>query len=181
MLSYTPVEDIPRVRGARNGYLLTRSCHFIYFQIHRDLREVFRTGKTRSVAFRKQQLLNLCYLVEDNWEQFKDALQSDLGRPREEAEVYVHLSCSVSCSHMGSSLELNGTLLELKEAYDKVEKWAAPEQAPFSWLWFATSPHVRNEPKGVVLLISPFNYPLYLLLVPFVCSSNCCRPVMFVV
>jgi len=56
--------------------------------------------------------------------------------------------------------------MELKEAYDNVEKWASPEKAPFSWLWFAMSPVMRNEPKGVVLLISPFNYPLYLLLSP---------------
>ncbi|EPS94633.1 hypothetical protein FOMPIDRAFT_1026135 [Fomitopsis schrenkii] len=130
-LAYTPVEDIPL--------------------IHTELRKVFRSGKTKSVAFRKQQLSNLCYLIEDNWERFKDALQSDLGRPREEAEL----------------LELNGTLIEVKEAYDKVEKWAAPDSAPFSWLWFAMSPHVRNEPKGVVLLISPFNYPIYLLVSPF--------------
>ncbi|TFY68960.1 hypothetical protein EVJ58_g700 [Rhodofomes roseus] len=129
-LKYTTVDDIP--------------------QIHQDLRRAFRTGKTKSIAFRKQQLLNLCYLVEDNWERIKDAFFADLGRPREEAQL----------------LELNGTLGELKEAYDNVEKWAAPEKAPFSWLWFAMSPTIRNESKGVVLLISPFNYPLYLLLCP---------------
>ena len=67
-----------------------------------------------------------------------------------------------------ASLELNGTLIEVKEAYDNVEKWASSERAPFSWLWFASSPHIRNEPKGVVLTISPFNYPIYLLIVPLV-------------
>ena len=134
------------------------------------MRKAFRTGKTKSVSFRKRQLLSLCYLVEDNRERIKDALQSDLGRPREEAELYA-LFAVYSTAHLlnyDASLELNGTLTELKEAYDNVEKWASPEKAPFSWLWFATSPHVRNEPKGVVLLISPFNYPLYLSLAPLV-------------
>jgi len=67
-----------------------------------------------------------------------------------------------------ASLELNGTLLEIKETYDNIEKWAATEKAPFSLLWFAMSPATRKEPKGVVLLISPFNYPVYLMLCPVV-------------
>lgn len=61
------------------------------------------------------------------------------------------------------SVELTGTLTELKDAYDNVEKWASPEKAPFSWLWFAMSPRTRKEPKGTVLIIGPFNYPVYLI------------------
>ncbi|KAI0727112.1 aldehyde dehydrogenase [Fomitopsis betulina] len=141
-LAYTLVEDIP--------------------QIHEGLRQVFRSGKTKSIPFRKQQLLNLCYLVEENWERFKDALQSDLNRPRDEAQL----------------LELNGTFIEVKEAYDNVEKWASSERAPFSWLWFASSPHIRNEPKGVVLTISPFNYPIYLLIVPLAAAIAAGNTVM---
>ncbi|KZT12290.1 aldehyde dehydrogenase [Laetiporus sulphureus 93-53] len=129
-LSYTPVDEIP--------------------QIHQDLRKAFISGKTKSIAFRKQQLLNLCYLLEDNYDRFKQAFAADLGRPYEESEL----------------LELNGTLLELKETYDKVEEWASPEKAPFNMLWFAMSPITRKEPKGVVLIISPFNYPVYLTLCP---------------
>lgn len=58
-------------------------------QIHEDLHKAFRSGKTKSIAYRKQQLLQLCYLLQDNLERFKDAFAADLGRPAEEADLYV--------------------------------------------------------------------------------------------
>ncbi|CCM02302.1 uncharacterized protein FIBRA_04392 [Fibroporia radiculosa] len=119
-------------------------------QVHEGLKKAFRSGKTRPIAFRKTQLLKLCHLVQDNLQRFKDALLADLGRPANETDF----------------LELNGVLIEVKKAYDNVEKWASTEKPPFSLFWFSMSPHIRKEPKGVVLLISPFNYPVYLLLCP---------------
>ncbi|TFY58851.1 hypothetical protein EVJ58_g6157 [Rhodofomes roseus] len=129
-LPFTPIDEIPK--------------------IHRELGEVFQTGKTRSIAFRKQQLLQLCYLLQDNTERFQEALFSDLGRPREEAAY----------------LELIGTLLEVKDAHDKVNKWAKTTKSPFHFLWGTLSPQTRKEPKGTVLIISPFNYPIWLTLCP---------------
>ena len=66
------------------------------------------------------------------------------------------------------STELNSLILEIKAAYDNVGKWSQTEKAPWHYMWFAMSPATRIEPKGVVLLITPFNFPLYLLLAPFV-------------
>lgn len=57
---------------------------------------------------------------------------------------------------------------EVKYAYDMVSKWSKTEAAPFSMNWYAMKPQIRKEPKGVVLIISPFNYPLWCLLGPFV-------------
>ena len=67
--------------------------------------------------------------------------------------------------------ELNSILLEIKQAYDNVGKWSHTEKAPWHYMWFAMSPATRIEPKGVVLLITPFNFPLYLILAPFVSSA----------
>ncbi|TFY68036.1 hypothetical protein EVJ58_g1258 [Rhodofomes roseus] len=129
-LRYTPVEDIPKIRH--------------------ELGLAFNSGRTRSIAYRKQQLSRLFYLVEDNQERIRQAIFSDLGRPRHEVDF----------------LEISGTLLEIRDAYDNVEKWAAPQKSPFSLLWFTLSPATRKEPKGVVLIISPFNYPYFLTLTP---------------
>lgn len=63
-------------------------------------------------------------------------------------------------------LEIDPTIGEIIDAYHAVEKWAAPEKAAFHHMWFAMSPHTRKEPKGTVLLIAPFNYPLLLIMNP---------------
>lgn len=68
------------------------------------------------------------------------------------------------------SLEINPTLKELYTAYKNVSKWAKPEYAPFSLVYGPMRPHIRKEPQGTVLIISPFNYPVFLTLGPLVCS-----------
>jgi aldehyde dehydrogenase (NAD+)/aldehyde dehydrogenase (NAD(P)+) len=61
--------------------------NLVYFQIHAELQAGFNTGKTRSVAFRKYQLLQLAYLIKDNAKNFEDALAQDLGRHKLESSL----------------------------------------------------------------------------------------------
>ncbi|KAI9465739.1 NAD-aldehyde dehydrogenase [Lactarius psammicola] len=131
----TPVDDIPAVRAR--------------------LKNAFKTGRTRPVQFRKQQLLALAYLIKDNIPRFQRALASDLGRSDTETIV----------------LEIGSTVGEAVDAYHNIAKWSKPERAPWSLNWFAMKPTIRKEPKGVVLIISPFNYPMWLLLGPLVAGA----------
>jgi hypothetical protein len=62
---------------------------------------------------------------------------------------------------------VSGTLY----AYKNVEKWAKTEVAPFNVNFFAMDPRIRKEPKGTVLIIGPFNFPLWSLLSPLVSLS----------
>jgi acyl-CoA reductase-like NAD-dependent aldehyde dehydrogenase len=48
-------------------------------------------------------------------------------------------------------------------AYKNIDSWTKPEKVPFNINWFALSPKVYKEAKGTVLLITPFNFPLYCL------------------
>ncbi|KAK2461146.1 hypothetical protein APHAL10511_006673 [Amanita phalloides] len=114
--------------------------------IHAALREGHEGGKLRSIEYRKYQLLQLGYLVKDNAKRFEEALQVDLGRPT--------LECYF--------LEINPTIENIKNTYNNVGKWAKPERAPFSLQFAAMRPVIYKEAKGVVLIISPFNYPLWL-------------------
>lgn len=66
------------------------------------------------------------------------------------------------------SLELDSTISDCKIAYDRVHKWARTEKAPFDLNWAAFGPVIRKEAKGVVLSISPFNYPVWLAIGPMV-------------
>jgi aldehyde dehydrogenase (NAD+) len=57
-------------------------CNYLYtFQIHAELRAGFRSGKLKSIAYRKYQILQLGYLIKDNAKRISEALTADLGRP----------------------------------------------------------------------------------------------------
>ena len=60
------------------------------------------------------------------------------------------------------SFELASSVTEIKHTYTHLDQWTKPEKAPFSLNWSAMRPVVYKEPKGVVLIISPFNYPVFL-------------------
>ncbi|MDK2413664.1 aldehyde dehydrogenase family protein, partial [Aphanizomenon sp. 202] len=51
-------------------------------------RAAFQTGRTRSVEFRKQQLLQLKKMYEENRQTFLDAVHSDLRKPKLEATLF---------------------------------------------------------------------------------------------
>ncbi|KAK7038096.1 aldehyde dehydrogenase [Favolaschia claudopus] len=125
-LVYTPVEDIEKIRA--------------------ELQAGFDSGKTKSIAFRKYQLLQLAYLIQDNTKAFEDALASDLGRHSLE-------------SHF---LEITSSIAEVMDAYKNIESWAKPEKPSLSVNWMFSRPVITKEPKGVCLIISPFNYPMWL-------------------
>jgi hypothetical protein len=56
-------------------------------QIRNELKAGFRAGKLRSIAFRKDQLLGLAYLIKDNEKMWQEALHADLGRPALETNL----------------------------------------------------------------------------------------------
>lgn len=65
-----------------------------------------------------------------------------------------------------NSGDINPTIINILKLYNGIEKWAAPETAPFNYQFAAMKPTIRKEPKGTVLVISPFNFPLWLSVAP---------------
>ncbi|KAL7284873.1 hypothetical protein ACG7TL_002186 [Trametes sanguinea] len=120
--------------------------------IHRRAREAFFSGKTKSIAFRKEQIAQVGYLLKDNEHRFIEALKQDLRRPESE---------TILC-------DLAGAYIEVRSAYDNVEQWTKIQKADFNLNFFAMSPKLKAEPKGVVLLIAPFNLPTFLVFSPLV-------------
>ena len=49
------------------------------------MRSFYDTGATRPLSFRKEQMRKLYYLVADHTEEFVQALDADVGKPRQEA------------------------------------------------------------------------------------------------
>ena len=115
-----------------------------------ELRAAHATGLTRPLAFRKGQLRAMVRMFEECESAFAAALHADLGKP--DIETYA------------SEIALSVT--ELKLMLDKLDRWAAPESVGVPMTVRPGKAWVQREPKGVVLVIAPWNYPLQLSLLP---------------
>jgi aldehyde dehydrogenase (NAD+) len=72
--------------------------------------------------------------------------------------------------------ELYPLIAELKGAIRHLDRWMGPARVPTPLGFAGSKAWIRQEPKGVVLIISPWNYPLYLTLGPLisaVAAGNC--------
>ena len=64
--------------------------------------------------------------------------------------------------------ELNLILSDISLAISNVEKWMSPEYVAKDLVNRFNIVFIQPEPYGVVLIISPWNYPLMLTLQPLV-------------
>ena len=110
-------------------------------------RAFFRSGKTRDVGWRLEQLKKLRDAIRRFEPELLAALAEDLGRS--EAEAYF---CDVGA-----------VLAEINETIRGLRRWARPETR-FSGLTCFPSlvTRVYKQPYGVTLIISPFNFPFML-------------------
>ncbi len=117
-----------------------------------QLRETFRSGRTRPLAWRRTQLEALRRFLEVEEDAILAALQRDLGKPRYEAVT-------------GELSVVHG---ELDAALSSLSRWARAESVSVPLVHQPGSARIEREPLGVVLIIGPWNYPLQLLLAPLV-------------
>ncbi len=115
-------------------------------------RQYFNTGATRPVPFRQAMLRRLWDGLEAREASLLNALAADLGKSRFEA----------------FETELGMVRAELKDAMRHVARWARPRHAATPLTQFPSRSTVYPEPYGVSLILSPWNYPLQLTLVPLI-------------
>ncbi|MHB8911968.1 MAG: coniferyl aldehyde dehydrogenase [Lysobacter sp.] len=60
------------------------------------------------------------------------------------------------------------TLAEIDHAIAHLRRWMKPRRAAVGWKFWPASAQVRPEPLGVIGIVSPWNYPVNLALVPLV-------------
>ena len=115
-------------------------------------RQYFNTDVTKTLAFRQEMLTRL-ELALVRWEgDFLDALKADLNKQPYEAYMS----------------ELGPTLEELRFARKHLRRWMRPSRRPTPMSQFPSKSTVYREPYGVSLILSPWNYPVYLTLGPLV-------------
>lgn len=115
-------------------------------------REFFATGKTRSIPFRKEMLRKFESGLR-KWEKpLSEALWNDLHKSYEEAFM----------------TEIGLVLGEISDASKHLEKWAGKKKKPTPLTGLPSSSYIVREPLGCTLIVSPWNYPVQLLLSPLV-------------
>lgn len=128
-------------------------------EIHSKQRDFFKTGTTLDIKFRKQMLKNFLAAME-KWEsRISDALWTDLHKSYEEA--YLTEISIVKC--------------EIRSHIKNVSKWAKRRKTHSPLKLFPSRSYVVKEPLGCSLIVSPWNYPVQLLLNPLVgaISAGC--------
>jgi aldehyde dehydrogenase (NAD+) len=125
-----------------------------------DLRRVFATGRTRALEWRLEQLRGIERLVEEREAEIAAALADDLGRSPAEA-------------WLGDVASTKG---EAVYARKHLKKWMQRRRGSLPLAQLPGRAWVQYDPLGVVLVIGPWNYPLYLSLAPLVAAvaaGNC--------
>lgn len=72
--------------------------------------------------------------------------------------------------------EIYPTLSEIGHTISHLKRWMRPQRVKTPLVLFGTRSEVRYEPKGNVLILSPWNYPFQLLMAPLIAAiaaGNC--------
>jgi len=131
-----------------------------YTQLIQKQREFFDSDVTKSVSFRTEQLKKIYKWIRDNTDDICAALKADLNKSKFEAY----------------STEIGITLTEISHTLKHLKKWAKPKRVRTPLTSFKAKSYVLSEPFGVTLIMSPWNYPFQLAMVPLVAAisaGNC--------
>lgn len=123
-------------------------------------RTFFIHGNTIDFEYRKESLLKLRKMLEDNETEIYYALKQDLNKSKHEAFV----------------TELGFLYTEIDFTLKNLKTWMAPQKVPSPLSHKGSTSYIMKEPYGVVLIISPWNYPLHLALAPAIsalAAGNC--------
>ncbi|WP_064444714.1 aldehyde dehydrogenase family protein [Rhodococcus sp. YH3-3] len=125
-----------------------------------EVRRVFASGRTKRIEWRLEQLDGIARLVTERENEIAAALAQDLGRSAVEAWLG----------------DLTSTKGEVDFAIKRLRRWMRPKRQRIPLNQMPGSAWVQYEPLGLILVIGPWNYPVYLTLSPLVAAiaaGNC--------
>ena len=137
----------------------------------KNQKDFYRTGVTRSFNFRKTQLEKLRKLVKDNEKEINEAIQDDLGR----SDFIVSFTTGGVITEINYMLE---HVLTLKPFFvsRRLKRWMKKTKHRSPQVFLGDKAYVQPVPKGVVLIMAPWNYPFLLLMKPLIgaiAAGNC--------
>ncbi|MFC4639237.1 aldehyde dehydrogenase family protein [Deinococcus hohokamensis] len=120
-----------------------------------DRQREWRWRAAQTTAAQRQVILRRLH---DGLRQHRAALAAalalDLGKSRAESEI----------------TELHPVMEELQHAIRHLPRWMAPRRVPTPLMLAGSHSEVQAQARGVTLILSPWNYPVNLALVPLVAS-----------
>lgn len=124
------------------------------------MRDFFTESATLDIEYRRNALVRMKAYLKEHEEEVLDALQQDLGKSHFE----------------GYATELGLVYEEINTCLKHLTSWSRPKRVATPITHFRSSSKVHPYPLGVVLILSPWNYPLQLALVPMadaIAAGNC--------
>ncbi|XP_023591297.1 aldehyde dehydrogenase family 3 member A2 isoform X3 [Trichechus manatus latirostris] len=115
-------------------------------------RAAFRSGRSRPLQFRLQQLEALRRMVQERERDILEAIGADL--------------CKSEFNAYGQ--EVISILGEIDHVLEKLPKWVTPKPAEKNLLTMLDEAYIHSEPLGVVLIIGAWNYPFVLTIQPLI-------------
>ncbi len=112
----------------------------------------FNTGKTKEISFRKEKLKALKKSIIAHEKDIIDALHRDFKK-----SVFETIA-----SEIGVVIE------ELSLHINKLKSWHKPKRVFPAFVNFPSTAKIYPEPYGKVLIISPWNYPFNLAMIPLI-------------
>lgn len=129
-----------------------------------DAHQIFSTQVTRPYSFRMDQLKGIERLVSENRDELAAAIAKDLGQ----GEMYVDM------------FELSHIITWTQFAQSNLKEWMSTTRIPTPWPVNLNVPihsELTPNPRGVALIITPWNLPIQLTLHPLIdalAAGNVC-------
>ena len=113
-----------------------------------------------STKERIEKLKKLENWIINNKQAIRNALHKDLKKPPTEVDL----------------TEIAVSLLEIRHAIRHLRKWITPKRVRRTLIYLTARSWIQYEPRGVVLIISPWNYSINLVFAPLsaaIAAGNC--------
>ncbi|KAH7837774.1 hypothetical protein Vadar_017843 [Vaccinium darrowii] len=117
-----------------------------------ELRETFRTGKTKEASWRRSQLKALLSLLKEREGEILEALKQDIGK--HPVESYRD--------------EVGTVMKSVNYALACLKQWMSSKKVKLPIIAFPSTAELVPEPLGLVLIISSWNFPFGLSLEPLI-------------
>ena len=114
-------------------------------------RQAYLSHPYPSLEERRENLTKLERILVDNADAIADAINKDFGH---------------RCAEESKMLEIFTSVDGIRDTRKKLKKWMQPQRRHVSALFATASNRVIPQPKGVVGVVSPWNYPLFLTVSP---------------